>query len=75
MAKDDTERIEREIQEARNRLAGTLDEIALRADPHRLADNTKQAVVAKLNEPPVKFTLIGGGVLFFLLLLLRLFRR
>ncbi|RMI32619.1 DUF3618 domain-containing protein [Nocardia stercoris] len=75
MAKDDTERIEREIQEARNRLAGTLDEIAMRADPHRLADNTKQAVVAKLNEPPVKYTLIGGGVLVVLLVLVKIFRR
>ncbi len=75
MAKDDTERIEREIQEARDRLAGTLDEIVMRADPHRLADNAKHAVVVKLNEPPVKYTLIGGGVLLFLLLVMKTFRR
>ncbi|MBB5915233.1 hypothetical protein BJY24_004100 [Nocardia transvalensis] len=74
MAKE-TESIEREIEAARNRLANTLDELAVRADPQRIADNTKQAVVAKVSEPKVKYSLIGAGVLVFLLLLLRIFRR
>ncbi|WP_280263305.1 DUF3618 domain-containing protein [Nocardia wallacei] len=70
-----TEDIEREIEAARNRLANTLDELAVRADPQRIADNTKNAVVAKVNEPKVKYSLIGGGVLILLLVLLRIFRR
>ncbi|MEU4313145.1 DUF3618 domain-containing protein [Nocardia sp. NPDC024068] len=62
MAKD-TERIEQEILAARERLAGTLDEIAVRADPQRIASDSKAVVVAKLNEPKVKYTLIGVGAL------------
>ncbi|WP_024802811.1 DUF3618 domain-containing protein [Nocardia sp. BMG51109] len=74
MAKE-TESIEREIEAARNRLANTLDELAVRADPQRIAGNTKQAVVAKVNQPKVKYSLAGAGILVVLLLLLRIFRR
>ncbi|WP_431949255.1 DUF3618 domain-containing protein [Nocardia lijiangensis] len=73
MAKD-TERIEREIEAARTRLASTLDEIAVRADPQRIADDTKSVVVAKLNEPKVKYSLIGAGALVVGLVLVKLFR-
>ncbi|MBF6213973.1 DUF3618 domain-containing protein [Nocardia puris] len=70
----DTERIEREIEEARARLATTLDEIAVRADPQRIANDTKSLVVAKLNEPKVKYSLIGAGALVVGLVLVKLFR-
>ncbi|MTE16080.1 DUF3618 domain-containing protein [Nocardia aurantiaca] len=71
----DTEAIEREIEAARNRLASTLDELAVRADPQRLADNAKQTVMAKLNEPKVKFSLIGAGAVVATLILVKIFRR
>ncbi|MBF6171971.1 DUF3618 domain-containing protein [Nocardia blacklockiae] len=74
MAKD-TEGIEREIEAARNRLANTLDELAVRADPQRIADNTKKAVLAKFNEPKVKYGLIGAGALVALVVAVRIFRR
>lgn len=70
----DTERIEHEIEVARNQLAQTLDELSLRANPKRIADNAKATVVAKVNEPKVKYSLIGAGVLFVLLLLVKIFR-
>jgi len=70
----DTERIEQEIEAARTRLASTLDEIAVRADPQRIADDTKQLVVSKVNEPKVKYTLIGAGVLLAGLVLVKIFR-
>ncbi|WP_040833985.1 DUF3618 domain-containing protein [Nocardia brevicatena] len=70
----DTERIEREIEAARERLAGTLDEIAVRADPQRLAEGTKQLALAKVNEPKVKYTLIGAGALVVGLVLYKIFR-
>ncbi|MGQ4596420.1 DUF3618 domain-containing protein [Nocardia sp. R6R-6] len=73
MAKD-TERIEQEIEAARTRLASTLDELAVRADPHRIADDTKQIVVAKLNEPKVKYSLIGAAAVLAGLVLLKIFR-
>ncbi|UGT41533.1 DUF3618 domain-containing protein [Nocardia yamanashiensis] len=71
----DTEAIEREIEAARNRLASTLDELAVRADPQRLADNAKQSFVAKVNEPKIKYSLIGAGALVATLVLVRIFRR
>ncbi|GAB2445447.1 DUF3618 domain-containing protein [Nocardia tengchongensis] len=71
----DTEAIEREIEAARNRLASTLDELAVRADPQRLADNAKQSLVAKVNEPKIKYSLIGAGVLIATLVVVKIFRR
>ncbi|WP_216893772.1 DUF3618 domain-containing protein [Nocardia alni] len=74
MAKD-TESIEREIEAARNRLASTLDELAVRADPQRIANNTKNAILTKLNEPKIKYSLIGAGALVVGLTLIKVFRR
>ncbi|MBY4131573.1 DUF3618 domain-containing protein [Rhodococcus fascians] len=72
MAKD-TDRIEREIEAARNQLASTLDELSVRASPKNIVANTKQSVVAKLNEPPVKFTLLGIGAVVAVLVVRRIF--
>lgn len=71
----DTEHIEREIEAARNRLASTLDELAVRANPQRIADNTKKALVAKVSEPKVKYGLIGTGAVVGVLVLVKIFRR
>ncbi|MEV2221753.1 MULTISPECIES: DUF3618 domain-containing protein [Nocardia] len=70
----DTERIEREIEAARTRLASTLDEIAVRADPQRIADDTKHMVLAKLNQPKVKYSLIGAAAVVVGLVLVKIFR-
>lgn len=75
MPKDDTARIEKDIEIARDRLANTLDELAVRANPQRIADDTKALVVAKVNEPKVKYTLIGAGALVVGLVLIRIIRR
>lgn len=74
MAKD-TESIEREIEAARNQLANTLDELSVRANPKRLADNVKSTVIAKVNEPKVKYSLIGVGTLVVVLVVVKIFRR
>lgn len=58
---DDTRRIEQEIAQAREELATTLDQLAERANPQRLADDAKSKVIAFLNRPPVKLGLIGAG--------------
>lgn len=70
----DTESIERDIEAARSQLAGTLDEISFRTNPKRIADNAKQTVLAKVNEPKVKYTLAGAGVLLVIVLLVKIFR-
>ncbi|NIL80707.1 DUF3618 domain-containing protein [Rhodococcoides kroppenstedtii] len=62
-----TDNIERDIEAARDQLAATLDELSVRVDPKRLAENTKRSAVATLNEPAVKFSLIGVGVVVAIL--------
>lgn len=70
----DTESIERDIERARNQLASTLDELSVRTNPKRLVENAKAGFVSKVNEPPVKFGLIGAGALIVLLVLRKIFR-
>ncbi|NLE82282.1 MAG: DUF3618 domain-containing protein [Rhodococcus sp.] len=70
----DTESIEREIENARHQLASTLDELSVRANPKRLVDSTKQTMAAKLNEPAVKYGLMGAGALVGLLVIRKLLR-
>lgn len=71
----DQEAIERDIEKARDALASTLDQLGTKASPKRLADNAKSSVMAKLDQPQVKYPLIGAGVLVALLILRRLLRR
>ncbi|MTD58392.1 DUF3618 domain-containing protein [Amycolatopsis pithecellobii] len=70
----DPDTIEREIEQAREALASTLDQLGEKADPKKLADSAKTNVRAKLDDPKVKFPLIGVGVLIVGLLLRKLFR-
>ncbi|NMO03759.1 DUF3618 domain-containing protein [Gordonia sp. TBRC 11910] len=59
----ETERIEQDIARAREDLANTLDALAERANPQRLADDAKAKVLVTLNQPVVKFGIAGAGVL------------
>ncbi|GAA4667541.1 MULTISPECIES: DUF3618 domain-containing protein [Amycolatopsis] len=70
----DPDTIEREIEQARAALATTLDQLGEKASPKRLADSAKTSVLAKLEDPKVKFPLIGAGVLVAALLVRKLFR-
>lgn len=70
----DTESIERDIERARNQLASTLDELSVRTNPKRLLDTAKSTLVAKVNEPPIKFALIGAGALVAVLVVRKIFR-
>lgn len=71
----DQKAIERDIEKAREALASTLDELGTKASPKRLADNAKSNIKSKLDEPKVKYPLIGAGVIIALLILRRLFSR
>lgn len=71
----DQDSIERDIEKAREALAATLDQLGTKANPKRLADNAKTSLQAKLNDPKVKYPLIGAGVLIALLLLRKLLAR
>jgi hypothetical protein len=70
----DPDTIERDIQQARSALAATLDQLGEKASPKRLADTAKVSARAKLEEPKVKYPLIGAAVLVGALLVRKLFR-
>lgn len=70
----DPETIQREIEQARDRLAVTLDGLGEKASPQRLADTARSSAQAKLADPRVKYALIGVGSLVGLLLLRKLLR-
>ncbi|MBT0568272.1 DUF3618 domain-containing protein [Williamsia sp. CHRR-6] len=70
----DIDRIERDIARAREELAATLDTLAVRANPQRLADDAGNAVVATLNQPAVKYPLIGIGVIVVVLTIRKIVR-
>jgi hypothetical protein len=70
----DPDTIEREIEKARDALASTLDELGTKASPKRLADSAKSSLQTTLEQPKVKYPLIGAGVLIGLLLVRKLLR-
>ncbi|MBV8539818.1 MAG: DUF3618 domain-containing protein [Pseudonocardiales bacterium] len=70
----DADTIERDIEQARDALAATLQEIGTRADPTRLVEAGKEQVQASLGNPTVRYSLMGVGALIVLVLLRRLFR-
>ncbi|MDQ2707751.1 MAG: DUF3618 domain-containing protein [Actinomycetota bacterium] len=70
----DPDTIQREIEEARDALADTLDALAERAHPKRLVEGGKQAAQEKLEDPRVRYALIAVGGLVALLLARKIFR-
>jgi hypothetical protein len=70
----DAQTIQAEIERARDALAVTVDELSTRTNPKRLVDRGKHTVRAALNDPKVKFPLIGIGALVVVLVVRRLFR-
>ena len=62
------EEIQREIEEARSSLATTVDQMAERTNPKRLADLAKQNVIAWTRTPKGK-AVVGGTTLLITLLI------
>ena len=59
MVDRDPEDIKADIAAARDRLALTVDSLAERANPQRLADDLKTSVLQFLKKPAVAATLAG----------------
>jgi hypothetical protein len=57
----DPELIKQDIAAARDRLALTVDSLAERTNPQRLADDFKSAILRFLKKPAVTATLMGVG--------------
>ncbi|TVY03540.1 DUF3618 domain-containing protein [Mycolicibacterium porcinum] len=75
MANRDPESIKRDIDQARDQLAVTVDSLAERANPQRLADDLKTAVIGFIKKPAVTASLAGAGVLVVVVVIRRIKRR
>jgi hypothetical protein len=61
VADRDPETIKRDIDVARDQLASTVDSLAERANPRRLADDIKAKVIGFVTKPAVAVSLVGIG--------------
>lgn len=69
----DPDTIQREIEQARNALASTLDQLGTKASPKKLAADAKESAATTLSNPKVKYPLIGLGALILLLIVRKIF--
>lgn len=63
MANRDPDTIKQEIDQARDQLASTVDSLAERANPRRIADDVKARVIDFVKKPVVTVSLVGFGAL------------
>lgn len=63
MADRDPEAIKKDIDVARDQLALTVDTLAERANPRRLADDVKAKLIGIVSQPPVAASLAGVALL------------
>lgn len=63
MADRDPDTIKQEIDQARDQLASTVDSLAVRANPRRIADDAKARVIGFVKKPAVAISLAGIAVL------------
>ena len=75
MTDRDPDTIKQEIDQARDLLASTVDSLAERANPRRIADDLKAGVVRFIQKPAVTISLAGVGVVVVVLVVRRIRRR
>jgi Protein of unknown function (DUF3618) len=75
VADRDPEAIKQEIDVARDQLAATVDSLAERANPRRLADDLKIRVIGFVTKPAVAATLAGVGALVVVVVVRRVKNR
>ena len=75
MADRDPDSIKQDIDQARDQLASTVDALAERANPRRIADDVKAGVVQFVKKPAVALSLAGVGTLVVVLVIRRVRRR
>ncbi|MGH3552008.1 MAG: DUF3618 domain-containing protein [Mycobacterium sp.] len=63
MAERDPDTIKQEIDQARDQLASTVDSLAERANPRRIADDARTRVIALVKKPAVAISLAGIAAL------------
>jgi len=67
VADRDPETIRQDIDAARDQLALTVDNLAERANPRRIADDVKSGVLRFVKKPPVAISLAGVGAVLLVL--------
>ena len=75
MADRDPDKIKQDIDVARDQLASTVDALAERANPARIADDVKSGVVQFVKKPVVAVSLAGVGTVIVVLLIQRIRNR
>jgi hypothetical protein len=75
VADRDPETIKKDIDLARDQLAATVDNLAVRANPQRIADDVKAKVVGFVTKPPVLVSLAGVGAVVLVVVIRRIKRR
>lgn len=74
MADRDPETIKQDIDQARDQLALTVDSLAERANPQRIANDVKAGVVRFVKKPAVAMSLAGLSVVLLTLFVRKLRR-
>lgn len=75
MVDRDPDAIKQDIDQARDRLASTVDSLAERANPRRIADDAKTRAIGFVKKPAVTISLAGLGVLAVALMIHRIRNR
>ena len=75
MADRDPDTIKRDIDQARDQLAATVDTLAVRANPQRIANDIKAGVLRFLKKPAVAASLAGVGAVVVVVVVRRVRRR
>jgi uncharacterized protein DUF3618 len=75
VADRDPDTIKRDIDQARDQLAATVDTLAVRANPQRIANDIKAGVVRFLKKPAVAASLAGVGAVVVVVVVRRIRRR
>ncbi len=72
MADRDPDKIKQDIDVARHQLATTVDALAERANPRRIADDAKAGVVQLVKKPVVAAFLAGLGAVVLVVVIRRI---
>ena len=75
MADRDPDKIKQDIDVAREQLATTVDALAVRADPRRIAEDAKAGVVQFVKKPAVMASIAGLGTVVLVIMVRRIRNR
>ena len=75
MADRDPDKIKQDIDVARDQLATTVDALAERANPRRIADDAKTGLVQFVKKPAVTVSIAGIGAVVLVIVIRRIKNR